>query len=490
MEIRKPEDRRRLRQRLMQGAQQARRREALLAIPAITTALAKIRSDKADARTRFQALCDGTGDSQASAPAVNPLIREKARTYSLWATLILIVEVALATYAGSLTVAGGWLLHIGVGIMATILFCGLANLTVASNIDVGHTEDSIRRLERQLHRVAIGTVIALAGFFVARFFPFAELVFALTSTALSFAVAFIVAICHTLAQLLGAAGQEVNRFTDLSLLEAELAGLLKLAEDTAKDTPTASCGERCKLGTLGTVMGLLLMLLLPVTADAAEVRLNIWVDVSGSLAAEEFDRVRTILGTPLALLERLPAREISLTLFWSEETALFGASGVWRLPELAAPPACDDDASVFTATRRARESACAAARAEVTDKLAGESDKALAPYRTSLAGIDVSVDRTQTCLFPVLNRVAASGGFHLVVTDGAHANCGPPPPAPVAVDTRAAVILIPDNAGTGLAARMGERTEQLARLYPGLAILPSWKVDGIAALVAALTGGE
>ena len=210
MEIRKPQDRRRLRQRLMQGAQQARRREALLAIPAITTALAKVRSDKADARTRFQALCDGTGDSQANMPAVNPLVRQKAGIYALWATLILIVEVALATYAGSLTVAGGWLLHIGVGAMATILFCGLAKIIVASNIDVGHTEDSVRRLERQLHRVAIGTVIALAGFFVARFFPFAELVFALTSTALSFAVAFIVAICHTLAQLLGAAGQEVR----------------------------------------------------------------------------------------------------------------------------------------------------------------------------------------------------------------------------------------------------------------------------------------
>ena len=90
-------------------------------------------------------------------------------------------------------------------------------------------------------------------------------------------------------------------------------------------------------------MGLVLMLLLPVTSRAAEVRLSVWVDVSGSLAAGEFDRVRTILGSPLALLERLPAREISLTVFWDpKSSALFGASGVWRLPELVAPPACDD----------------------------------------------------------------------------------------------------------------------------------------------------
>lgn len=477
-----PSNRANLRRKLMQGSQAARKAEASLVIPLITTTLAHIRSEQSAVRARFISLCDGAGDnSQASLPALHPLLRQKSRIYSLCSILILAVEFALATYAGSLTISGGFLLHIIVGIMATVLFTGLAKLIVSSKIDAGHTQACVYRLERQLQFFAIGTVVSLVGFFVARFFPFAETVFALTSTILSFLVAFVVATCHTLAQILGAPGREVERFAELSLLEDELSGLLALAEETATEPP--SCGKGCDLGILATV---LLVLCIPLRGSADEASLNLWVDGSGSMAVEEFERVRGVLSDPLPLMEPLAVRSITLAPFWSEASTLYGASQIWSLPDKPASVDCKE--SIFTATRRSREAECAEARTRATEQWAAQVDRALSPYRSTLAEMDVTTDQSQTCLFPLLYRVATSEGFHIIVTDGAHANCGGPPVEPVSMDAVAAVvILLPDNAGTGIATRMQDRAQLLLRLYPGITVIPSWKVNQPATLLTALT---
>ena len=493
-EIQKPHDRRRLRARLTDGALATRRREAVAALPQLATAIDQVQSDKAGAQARFRALCEATGEP--AMPAVHPVVSQKAGTYRLWAPVILVVEVALATYTATLSIEGGWFLHLVAGFMATALFCGLGKLLVASQVDEGRLLESADRLERQLRRLTMATGLLLGGFFFSRFFPFAELIFAVVSTLLSFAVAYLVGLCHTMAQLLSAPNREVKRYTRLALLETELTGLHDLAqavlrEEEAEPHDLASCGSQCR--RMGLAVGLLLLLLAPMQVDAGEARLSIWVDTSGSLATSELDRMRELLGDPLPLLDSIGAREIALTVFWSEASALLGASGVWRVPDPPPlPQACTKKSSVFRATRQAQEQACAAARAEAADLRGQTAGQSLLSFRTALAGIDISTDRRQTCLYPVLNRIAASTGFHLVLTDGAHANCGEVPSEPVVVSgaVSAAVILIPDNEGEGLAARMQARAALLRRLYTGrLVVLPSWQVESPGTLTG-LWGGR
>lgn len=480
MNLRRQGDRGRLCLRLSEGTRQARQEEARRALPLLASTLERVRSDKATARARFDALREAAGEPAETSPAINPVLQHKARTYALWSPIILLCEAGLAAYTASLTIFGGWVLHLIAGTMATALFTALGKILASAQVEGSRLQASTERLERQLRLVTGIASLLLGGFFVARFIPFvAELALAIASTLLSFAVAYLAGLALTLAELLGAPNREVDRYTSLALLEAELSGLVRMAEElVADEVPTAGQAPRPKAGGLAAV-GLVALLVCSPGGGQRTVRgLTLWIDVSGSLAPDEFERLRAVLLDPLPLLEAVGADEVAVTPFWAERHALGGMAEAWHLPAQVSP-ACEETHTIFTATRKALEEACAAARAKAEESWLTAADEALAGYRKTLAAVDVTVEQKQTCLYPVLDRIAASAGkrFHVVLSDGAHAKCGEAPKQPRAGDSSGVVVLVPDNGIDGVTERMEARAAALRRLYPGLVVIPSWRVD-------------
>ena len=480
MDLRKSRDRERLSQQLNEGSTQVRAATARRVLPLLSSVLLAIRSEKDSARARYDSVRNAAGEPEASHPAINPLLAQKASVYKFWAPLILMVEIGLAGLCASLTIAGGFVVHLVAGVLATALFCGLAKLAVSTLVDGDRLNASIKKLEVQLQREVLLAAILVGIFFVSRFFFFAQITFAIISTLLSFAIAGIVALCFTLGDLLGAANKELADFIELSLMETEIVRLRDVAERlvAGEGAQTEPSPARAGLAVVGLVA---LLLLMPGRAAADDARtLHIWVDVSGSLATQEWQRVREVLHDPLPLLEVAGIERLSLTPFWSEADALTGSPNRWALAPLTRA-SCTPKPTVFKATAAAREAKCAAAKRQARESWRTSVAGQLAEYQQVLAAVDVGQEQKQTCLFPVLSRIAASpaSSSHLIVTDGAHAACGPPPTEPVQGIASAIVILMPDSGGDGMAGRMKARSATLRRLYPNLMVVESWNLTGI-----------
>lgn len=473
--------RERIRRRLTEGAASVRITEARRVLPRIAGALHQIRDEKAAAMARFNALREAAGESSGgpattSLPTINPVLQRKSRNYLIWGPVLLIPEAVLASYAASLTITGGWMLHLLVGAMATLLFCGIAKLGVSTQLDSGRLDASIEKFERQLRWLVAATAVMLAIFFVARFFPAAEEIFALTSTLLSFFVAYIVGLCLALGDILGAANREITRYRKLAWLEAEIDRLAKQAEQVLDDSDTESLPAKRSKGGL-TAAGIALLLLLSASpseaADAAQ-SLTLYIDVSGSVSAEEFARIRSMLEDPLPMIEEGQITRLAIVPFHAEIDALRGPPHSWQLPLLEVPE-CTVEDSLFTATRKTREAECATLQNEARNRWRRKVATTLDAYRNALTAVDATAAKDQTCLYPILDRAAASAELSVIITDGGHTNCGPPPDE--IRDGTATIILVPDSDGPGIADRMGERTSLLARLYPAMTILPSWQVQ-------------
>ncbi len=481
MNLRKSRDRDWLSQQLNEGSTQTRAATARQVLPLLSSVLLAIRSEKDAARARYDSVRDATGEPEASHPAINPVLAQKASVYKFWAPIILFVEIGLAGLCASLTIAGGFVVHLIAGVLATMLFCGLAKLAVSTLVDGDRVNASIKKLEVQLQREVLLAAILVGIFFVSRFFFFAQITFAITSTLLSFAVAAIVALCFTLGDLLGAANKELAAFIELSLMETEIGRLRDVAEKlvAGEGAQTEPSPARAGLAVVGLVA---LLLQMPGRAAADDARtLQIWVDVSGSMATPEWIRLREeVLLEPLPLLEVAGIERLSLTPFALEADALTGSPHRWVLAPLTRA-SCTPKPTVFKATAAARELECAEAKRQARESWRTSVAGQLAEYQQVLAAVDVGQEQKQTCLFPVLSRIAASpaSSSHLIVTDGAHAACGPPPTEPVQGVASGIVILMPDSGGDGMAGRMKARSATLRRLYPNLMVVESWKLTGI-----------
>lgn len=466
MDLRRQKDREHLLGRLSEGSMQVRTSAARQALPLIASVLTMVQSDKDSAKARYNAIRDAEGEPESAHPAINPVMQRKSNVYKRWAPIILLVEVALAAFTANLTIAGGLMLHLVAGVVATALFCGLAKIGISTMVDGERLSSSIHKLERYVQRLVIAAAIAVSAFFFSRFFPFAELIFAITSTVLSFIVAILVALCLTLGELLGASNKELKAFLELSLVESEILRLKTLAEDLSSRKVPGKSG-------LATV-ALVLLLLLPWTGEAQEPTLTMWVDVSGSIAEAEWHRVRDVLAKPLPLFEAHRIQHVTLAPFASEVSALTGAPYRWTLAPLSAP-SCTTEKTVFRATQEARDAKCEAIKHKAREAWRLSAGEAVARYKEALLEIDVSQQHRQTCLYPVLDRVV-TGSFSVIVTDGAHAACGPPPTTPREGGSLAVVILMPDAGGEGMATRMQQRTTTLQRLYPEIKVIPSWQL--------------
>ena len=457
----------RLYQQLTDGTLHARQNAARSALPTLASTLHRIRDQKAAAQVRFAALGDAATESGKHQPSINPILDAKSRQLRFWAPVILVVEFALSTYVATLTISGGLALHLVAGFLMTALLCGLGKIAVQTQLDEGRLLRSAAKLERQLLRVVMVTALMLLVLFVSRFFAFADLAFALGSTFLSFAVAYLVALAWALGYILGAANREVSRYTHLAWQEDEVARIEAVAHALVDEEPET---PRSKHG-LTVVMALLLLSAQPATTEASSQTLQLWVDVSGSLAADELDAVRTGLADPRPAIEALRIRQITLAPFATERDVLRAPPHRWDLPALRLPE-CTGSPSLFKTTAAERKARCDDAREQA--RQAWEADMATAVDAFGAALRDLApVEAEQTCLYPLLTRLARSQGFHVVITDGAHTKCGLEPELPTPLS--AVVILVPDE-GTEIAARMEERRTTLERLFPGIRILPSWQL--------------
>ncbi|MDA8021267.1 MAG: hypothetical protein MPN21_27855, partial [Thermoanaerobaculia bacterium] len=371
---------------------------------------------------------------------------------------------------------GGLFLHVLAGVLATLLFCGLAKLATVAQVSTWSLRTSAERLEIQL-RWTVGAAAAMLGmFFVLRFFEQAALAFAIVSSFLSFAVAYIAALAWELSDLLGAANREVTSFTRLSWLEAEFVRLEAITRQVLELSDRRLPSARA--AGIAAVSGLLLCLLPPsLQADPLQ-HYHLWIDVSGSMAQQEYERLRMVLEDPMPFIASRSVTSLALSSFFSERDALSGPQHLWPIPQHEVPD-CTPSETVFTASRRAQEDACAQRRFEALEVWQQEVRQTLDRFRQVLAAIPIDQAKPETCLFPVLDRVASASHASMVITDGGHAACGGSPKEPREVSGRAVIVLVPDRGGSGLLERMARRRSEIERLYPGIVVTESWQVtDG------------
>jgi hypothetical protein len=220
-------------------------------------------------------------------------------------------------------------------------------------------------------------------------------------------------------------------------------------------------------------------------------RLNLWVDVSGSLDPQEARRVLLVLGDSAALVPGVS--EIALFPF-----AL--AADSWRGPatRLTVPQAPSFEcgrqltelASFLVSARNRQAELCAhdaeVARAALIPRLSAYRRE----WGQTIATLGLGSREAQsTCLLQAVSRACAGpqAALSIVVTDGAHHACPTQVLDRSAAPARTILLLVPGVHDEGdIFARAARRAAAIVAAFPEVEVVPSFCIETASSLPALL----
>lgn len=444
--------------------------------------------------------------------------RRRAHSYLWGAWIALIGEVGFGAWVAADWATGKWWLGCLVAAAIAVFFTLIFKPLWRAGFDSRHPRAAYNQRETLIWLVAGAILVVGVVFGFVRFFAVAGLVvpvlLAIFTTLLplfsagAFVLAAVLEERNVLAdsyEHLTAALARLRTIADTAIaldpqpsspspIQADESSVLPLTGgEKERAAAAASLGTALMQEPTNSVVGLLFAVVLSaqllgtVPAKATEiVRLNIWLDASGSLDSRNVEELAEALPVAVRELSKHGLQEVAVFKFAHAIDAVRGPHSVLSVPKQPSTTCrpAEGVAAFFKPVQERHDRECAQAIAE-----------SHAPYEAAWQELEVELgnllrtqpasDPGQTCLRHVLSRVRSSTeqGVTIIITDGAHYACDDgvgmtwTERSPEVQPGLLVVLLVAGTQdGDQVLARMASRARQIREQVPEARIEPAYQV--------------
>jgi hypothetical protein len=445
---------------------------------------------------------------------------EDAARTRFWRTVAVLAFLFEATFAAS--IARFWL-SVPIWLVAPVavglagLFTWFCEARWTANSDEAMPEVEYRRAKKTITGLISLVLLAIAFFFATRMLFVAALVLVGVQGALSILLPLIAGGAFYIAKLTGFSNTLVERHREaeavLLRVQAALADANSLLVDPqnprslAKSTETVAEPHEMNARRCVALLAILSVTWLATpshlsaataqtstrAANAVSRRLDVWIDVSGSLDPRELSRVISVMNKSAQWMGGF--QEIALFGFADAHDVLSGPLAILPIPQRSAftcSESIDGLARYLLAAQRDREKQCAARERAESEKFGKQLTVLLGLFRRTISSlISDRNGATKTCLYQVISRAqtAPENKMSLVITDGAQFRCpGTIPIRSQRQGARTILIIVPTRARDDRAiADTAERLVSLRRIFPSVELHASYEIDEDVALARILS---
>ncbi len=441
--------------------------------------------------------------------AVLTWCHEDAARARFWRIVAVLAFMFEATFAAS--IARFWLsvpilLVVPIAVSLAGIFTWFCEARWTASSDEAIPEVEYQRAKKAITVLISLVLLSIASFLATRMLALGAMVLVAVQAALSILLPLIAGGAFYIAKLTGFSNMLVKRHREaesvLLRVDAALDDVNSLMAGTdqtgSQATPDESLapephGVSARRVVAAFAVVVMVSLGIPRNASAgaasAPQRLDLWIDVSGSLDQRELLRIARVISESAEWLS--PFREVALFGFADEHDALAGPVAILSIPELM-PFRCsvspdDGIARYLLAAQRKRESECRVEERATVERFRKQAADFVVRFNGAISAlVSNRTGAKKTCVYQVIRRaqLASKNTTSIVITDGMQFNCrGTIPAFSQPRRTRSIVVIVPSR-GTddGLFSNAMKRIVSLRRLFPTIELHASYEIDEPGAL--------